>query len=809
MSSQSSLEFFNGVGGFDAAAREYVILLKPGQWTPAPWINIIAHDRFGCLVSEAGAGCTWSVNSQENLLTEWSNDPVRDPPSDAFYMRDEETGELWGPTALPVRDDDAQYEVRHGLGYTRYFHESHGIASELLVFVPPNDSVRISRLTLTNRSQLPRRIGVTAYLEWVLGVSRSGSAPYVATEIDGETGAMFARNSWNRDFGSRVAFSDLRGAQTAWTGDRTEFLGRNGDADRPAALDKGQQLSGRTGAAFDPCGALQTVIDIPPGATRTVVWLLGQGGSRDEACKLIQKYRGADLDACLKEVTDSWAAVTDTVQVKTPDRAGDLMLNQWLLYQTLACRLWARTAFYQSSGAYGFRDQLQDVLALAVTRPDLTRAHILKAAAHEFVEGDVQHWWHEPCDKGIRSRFSDDLLWLPYVASHYLDVTADDSILDESVAFLDGAVLAPGQLTSYFEPRIAAERATLFEHCARTIDRSLPVGGHLLPLIGTGDWNDGMNRIGDQGRGESVWLAWFLQGILTTWAAIAAKRGETKRAETCNVHAATLTHAIDAEAWDGQWYRRAYFDSGKPLGTAGADACEIDSIAQSWAAMTGTGDPERARIAMKSLYDRLVRREERIVLLLTPPFDHTELEPGYIKGYVPGVRENGAQYTHAAAWAAIAFAELGDGDKAGELLQMLNPITHALTPEDVERYRVEPYVSAGDVYSNPAHLGRGGWTWYSGSAGWLYRAGIEWQLGLRVRGSRLNLNPCIPTAWPGFSAKVRHGSTYYEVVVENPAKVSRGVTLIELDGVEQTDHAGIALVDDKRSHHVRVVLGTV
>jgi cyclic beta-1,2-glucan synthetase len=801
------LEFFNGLGGFDADGREYVTILRAGQWTPAPWINVIANPNFGCLVSEAGSGCTWSINSQENLLTAWSNDPVSDPPSEMFYVRDEDSGELWSPTPLPIREESGEYVVRHGHGYTRVAYDAHGVALELLQFVPVDDPIKISRLTLTNHSPYSRRLSVTAYLEWVLGVSRSGSAPFVTTEMDPATGAMFARNSWSRDFSTRIAFADLGGAQTAWTGDRTEFLGRNGAPDRPAALNRRERLSGRTGAAFDPCCALQTIVEIPAGGHASVVWFLGQTETHDQARTLIQRYRSDDLEARLKAVTDGWAATLSTVQVKTPDRALDLLLNQWLLYQTLACRLWARTAFYQASGAFGFRDQLQDVMALTVSRPDLTRAHILKAASHQFVEGDVQHWWHEPVGRGVRSRFSDDLLWLPYVVSHYLNVTGDEAILDEAIPFLEGAVLAAGQLTSYFEPRIAAEQGTLFEHCARALDRSLGVGVHGLPLMGTGDWNDGMNRVGFQGKGESVWLAWFLHAVLATWAPVAAARGETKRAETWAGHATTIKEAVEREAWDGSWYRRAYFDDGTPLGIAGSDACAIDSIAQSWSVISGAGDPDRARRAMASVDQYLVRRNDDVILLLTPPFDHTALEPGYIKGYVPGVRENGAQYTHAAAWVVIAFAALGDGDKAGELLAMLNPITHATTPHDVQRYRVEPYVAVADIYSAAPHVGRGGWTWYTGSAGWLYRAGIEWVLGVRVQGTRLVLNPCIPSGWPGFTLTFRYRSARYDIVVENPSGVCRGVALLELDGVALDDRTGIPLADDQKIHRVRVVLG--
>ena len=644
----SNLEFFNGLGGFAADGAEYRIVLRAGQWTPAPWINVIANPGFGCLVSEAGAGCTWSINSQLNLLTPWSNDPVCDPPSEMFYVRDDDSGELWSPTPLPIREIAGDYVVRHGQGWSRFEYDAHGIALELLQFVPADDPVKISRLMLTNRSSRTRRLSLTAYLEWVLGASRSDSAPFVITETDPATGAMFARNPWNSDFSSRIAFADLGGRQTAWTGDRTEFLGRNGTPDHPAALTGHQPMSGRTGPALDPCCAFQTTVEMPPGGGATVMLLLGQAETREQAAALVQRYRSADLDAQLGVVTGRWDQFLGTLQVTTPDRSLDLMLNRWLLYQTLACRLWARTAFYQASGAFGFRDQLQDVMAVAIARPDLARAHLLKAASRQFLEGDVQHWWHEPSGRGVRTRIADDLLWLPYVTSHYLDLTADLAILDEAVPFLEGAPLAPGQLESYFEPHVSAQVGTLFEHGARALDRSLEVGVHGLPLMGTGDWNDGMNLVGVGGRGESVWQAWFLYASLAAWAPLAQARGEGARAATWKSHAAALKRAVEREAWDGNWYRRAYFDDGTPLGSATNDACAIDSIAQSWSVMSGAADPDRARRAMLSVDQRLVRAADGLILLLAPPFDNTHLQPGYIKGYVPGVRENGGQYTHAA-----------------------------------------------------------------------------------------------------------------------------------------------------------------
>jgi len=784
-----------------------VIVLDEGRWTPSPWINVIANPGFGFQVSESGSGYTWSVNSRENQLTAWSNDPVSDPPGETIYVRDEETGDLWGPTALPIREEISPYVIGHGQGYTRFEHVAHGISLELLQLVPLDDPIKISRLTLTNESGRPRRLSVTAYVEWVLGVSRPAAAPFVVTEIDGQTGAMLARNAWRREFGARVAFADLGGTQTAWTGDRTEFLGRNGSPDHPAALAAGHRLSGRVGAGLDPCSALQAMIALPARGQAEVVFLLGEAESLEQARELIVRYRTHDVAAVLRAVGERWGALLGTVQVRTPDRSMDILLNGWLLYQTLSCRVWARSAFYQAGGAYGFRDQLQDVMALAVAEPALARQHVLRAAARQFEDGDVQHWWHPPSGRGVRTRISDDLLWLPYAVARYVEIVGDGAVLDEVVSFLEGPKLEVGQRESYFEPRASDERSTLFEHCARALDRSLAVGTHGLPLIGTGDWNDGMNEVGAGGKGESVWLGWFLHAVLSEWAGLADARGEDKRAEQWRRHASALKESLEREAWDGGWYRRAYFDDGTPLGAAVNDACRIDSIAQSWSVISAAGAPARQARAMAAVDAHLVRRADGVVLLLTPPFDGTSLEPGYIKGYVPGVRENGGQYTHAAIWSAIAYAALGDGDKAAELFAMLNPINRASTAAGVHRYKVEPYVIAADVYTEAPHVGRGGWTWYTGSAGWMYRAGLESILGFRLRGARLVIEPCIPHAWRGFELVFRYRSTRYDLVVENPRGMSRGVSSVEVEGVPLAGDLSIRLVDDGKAHRVRIVLG--
>jgi cyclic beta-1,2-glucan synthetase len=800
------LEFFNGLGGFAENGREYVAVLGPGQSTPAPWSNVIANASFGFQVSESGSGYTWSGNSRENQLTPWSNDPVSDPISEAIYIRDDETGEVWGPTAQPIRLEGSTYLARHGPGYSRFEHVHGGIELDLVQFVPLDDPLKVSILTIENRSGRSRRLSVTAYAEWALGPSRAASAPRIVTALDPTTGAILVRNPWNTEFARRVAFLDLGGRQTAWTADRTEFLGRNGAPDRPAGLERGYRLLGSVGAGMDPCAALQTSFELTNGARTEVLVLLGE---TDEASApdLIRRGRSTDHDATQRAVASQWDDIQGTVQVRTPDRSMDIMLNGWLIYQTLACRLWARTGFYQAGGAYGFRDQLQDVIALVTARRDLAREHLLRAAAHQFVEGDVQHWWHPPSGRGVRTRISDDRLWLPYAVDRYLTVTGDVGVLDEMVPYLEGPVLRPDQTDAYFQPEPAPGGASLFEHCAAALDRSLAVGAHGLPLIGSGDWNDGMNRVGHEGRGESVWLGWFLYTVLAAFAPIADGCGQGPRADRWRAHMKTLKRSLERHGWDGDWYRRAFFDDGTPLGSAINVECRIDSIAQSWGVLSGAAEPLRAERAMAAVEEYLVRRGDGLVLLFTPPFDHSDVDPGYVKGYVPGIRENGGQYTHGAIWSVLAFAALGDGDKAGELFSILNPINHSSTRAGVHRYKVEPYVMAADVYTEPPHVGRGGWTWYTGSSGWMYQAGIEWILGFRLRGTTLVIDPCIPRAWPGYEIDFRYQSARYEIVVENPKGVSSGVATVELDGMALADGAAVPLADDGVTHQVRIVLG--
>ena len=774
------LEFANGLGGFDLDGREYVVRLDAWSNTPAPWINVIANPQFGFQASAEGSGYTWADNSRENQLTPWSNDPVSDPPGEALYVRDEDSLALFSPTAQPLRDS-GHYEARHGFGYSRFSHQASGIAMELLQYVPLDDPIKISRLTLRNLSGRPRRLSVTAYAEWVLGSTRAASAPFIVSRQDSATGAILVRNPWSIAFTGRSAFSDLGGRQSSWTADRSEFIGRNSSLAQPAALARQTPLSGSLGAGLDPCTALQCQLELQPGESIEVLWLLGQCASEQQASALIEQYRQADLDAVLSQVQAHWQRVLGAVQVQTPSRAMDIMLNGWLLYQTLACRVWARSAFYQASGAYGFRDQLQDGMALTFACPSLTRGHILRAASRQFVEGDVQHWWLPHSGQGVRTRISDDRVWLAYATAQYIQCSGDAAILDEQLDFLEGPLLATGEHDAFFQPMQADAPASLFEHCARGLDQCLQLTGELgLPLIGGGDWNDGMNRVGEHGKGESVWLGWLLLRTIALFAPYAEVH-DSARVARWRAHAEQLRLALETYAWDGKWYRRATFDDGTWLGSVQSSECRIDSIAQSWAVLSAGADPLRANMAMAAMQRQLIREDDGIALLFTPPFDKTPLEPGYIKGYPPGLRENGGQYSHAAMWAILAYCQLGSAKQAFDLFDLVNPINHGNSPEACQRYRVEPYVLAADVYAVAPHNGRGGWTWYTGAAGWMHRAGIEGILGIRREGDWLLLNPCIPPDWPGFSARIALADSHYQIELSNPDQRSQGIRQAWLD----------------------------
>ncbi len=821
--------FANGLGGFTPDGREYCVLVQGPQppavgrngppvhgphnqhaapaphlrLPPAPWVNVVANPAVGFVASEAGSGFTWTVNSQSNRLTPWSNDPVSDPPGEVVYLRDEETGEVWSPTPLPVPSWEPTL-VRHGQGYTVYERNTHGLAHELTLFVPPEDPVKLIRLKVRAAgNERPRRLSATFYAEWVLGLNRDTAAMHVLTQVDDETGALLARNPFRIDFSGRVAFADVDRRPRTLTADRLAFLGRHGSPAAPAAMGR-QELAERVGAAIDPCAAFQVHLEIRPGAEAEVVFLIGEADDVETARALVRRYREPGRAAqALQEIKDAWDKRLGTVQVRTPDPALDLLANRWLLYQVLACRYWGRSGFYQSGGAYGFRDQLQDVMALVHAAPDVTRAHILRAAARQFLEGDVQHWWHPPTGRGIRTRISDDPAWLPFVAGYYIDATGDAAILDEPVDYLEAPPLKPEQEDDYRLAAPAGRPGPLYEHCVKGLERVDHRGAHGLPLMGHGDWNDGMNLVGAGGKGESVWLAWFAIAVFRQFAGLAEARGDPARAADLRRRADELAAACEKSAWDGDWYRRAYFDDGTPLGSARSPACQIDSLAQTWAVLCAAADPEHARRAMEAALARLVDRQGRLILLFTPPFDAEPIDPGYIKGYLPGIRENGGQYTHAAAWVVQAFAALRRGRLAAELLTILNPIRHAEDPQGVETYKVEPYVVAGDVYSRPPHVGRGGWTWYTGSASWIYRTILESILGLRRHGDRLTIDPCIPPDWRDYEITYRFRSSTYRIAVENPKGLEFGSPTVWLDGQPQAEPI-IPLADDGQDHEVRI-----
>ncbi len=808
-----SLIYYNGIGGFSEDGREYKILLADKQWTPAPWINVIANDAdFGFQVSESGSGFTWAVNSRENRLTPWSNDAISDPIGEVIYIRDEETGAFWTPTPLPIRGHET-YVARHGQGYSIFEYKTRGISHVMTVFAAKKECIKITQLKLMNNSSRPRRLSVTSYVEWVLGVQRSSSSPSVVSwqdklsssdKTDKSSGILFATNYYNNEFAAQVAFTDMSGIEhRSYTCDRKSFIGRNGSLAEPKAL-KSKDLDQASGSALDPCGALRSFIDLNIGEEVTLTISLGSSPHVEGARTLALKYRDHKVVAtALQEVKDGWEEILGAVVVSSPDAAMNISMNRWLLYQTIVCRLWARSAFYQSGGAYGFRDQLQDVMAVTTVRPDLSRQQILRAAARQFPEGDVQHWWHPPTGRGVRTSFSDDLLWLPYVVAHYIETTGDRSILDEEVLFIEAALLGHGEESSYTLPTVSNTNVSVLEHCLLTIDRSLKVGKHNLPLMGCGDWNDGMNRVGIHGAGESVWMGWFLYKTIKDFLPVMKEAQEPKRYQAYEAHLKILTDALDSNGWDGDWYRRAYFDNGEPLGSSQNSECRIDSIAQSWAVLSEAAPLGRARQAMAAVDEYLIDQSDGLIKLFAPPFDKSANDPGYIKGYLPGVRENGGQYTHAAIWTVMAIAKLGNGNRASELYALLNPINHTSTVAGLHKYKVEPYVIAADIYGMSPHLGRGGWTWYTGSASWMYRAGLESILGFQIiGGNKLRMKPCIPTHWNGYQIKYRFKSATYLIEVKNPFGVSiSSEPIITIDGKKMSPpQMDIALLDDQKEH---------
>ena len=802
-SAENKLNYFNGIGGFSEEGNEYVIRLEKGKNTPAPWINVIANPGFGFIVSESGSGYTWYGNSRENKLTPWSNDAITDNPGEIIYISDTDTGEVWSLTCLPIRED-THYTITHGFGYSVFEHVSHGIKQRLSQHVPIDDSIKLSIASIKNTTGKKRNLTLTYFIRPILGVTDQVNAMHIKTSI-GDTGTLRVENPYNEEYPGYICFIDSSQKGFTVTGDRKEFFG-SGDVDSPECLSR-VSLSGNVGIGYDPCAALQMKVALEPNESREIVFALGMASGIEGVEKLTEKY--CDVKTAIEslvEVKDFWKNRLDSVQVVTPNVPMNLMLNGWLQYQVISCRLWARSAFYQSGGAYGFRDQLQDCLSVVQIWPQLVREQILRHASHQFLQGDVQHWWHEPKGSGTRTRISDDRLWLPYVTAEYIRVTGDSKILEEELAFLDDKILLESEDERYSIPEISENKATLYEHCLRAIKVSLNFGSHGLPLMGSGDWNDAMNNVGNRGSGESVWLAWFLASVLEMFSPICKMMGDDELVKEYAGIRLAIVEAVEKNAWDGNWYLRAYFDNGTPLGSTHNLDCRIDSISQSWSVISGAGKPERAVNAMNSMEEYLVSSEDGIIKLLKPPFDKGETEPGYIKGYIPGVRENGGQYTHAAAWAIIAFAKLGNGDKAWELFDLINPINHSNNLREYSRYKVEPYVMAADVYAVYPHIGRGGWSWYTGAAGWMYKAGLENIMGFSKKGKTIIIDPCIPKNWEGYSIKYKYNNSTYDIKVNNPQGINKGVKKISVDGKVSASNQ-IKLVNDGKTHDVDVLMG--
>ncbi|MCR1934322.1 GH36-type glycosyl hydrolase domain-containing protein [Clostridium tepidum] len=793
------LEYFNEIGGFDIKNNEYTIILENYNNTPLPWINIMSNGNFGFHVSESGSSYSWYKNSRENKLTNWSNDPIIDGESEHIYVRDEITGEIWSITPNPIRDS-GKYIINHGFGYSNFKHYANGIIGEITNYCPMGDNCKISLIKLKNNTDIRRKISVTYYASTVLGVSKQLSSQYISTYLDKEN-FIYSRNPYNSSFKETIAYLKIIGGrEESFTGNRKEFLGIEGSIENPKAL-KYIKLNDEVGAAMDPCMAENSKIILEPNEEKVLIAILGAEDNIDAVRENINKYNNEII--AFKELNNTkkyWLKITNTIKVKTPDKSMDLMLNGWLLYQVIVCRLWSRTAFYQSGGAYGFRDQLQDVMAVCYINPDITKKQIIYSSSRQFKEGDVQHWWHPIVESGIRTRFSDDLLWLPYVTIDYIKNTGDYSILDESINYLEEPPLREGEDERYNVASISSEKGSIYEHCIRAINRALKFGEHNIPLMGSGDWNDGMSTVGNKGKGESVWLGWFLYSILKSFIDICDYKKDIVNMNRYKEYLQFIKENIEKNAWDGSWYRRAYFDNGIPLGSIENDECIIDSLSQSWSVISGAGKESRVKEAMAAVEKNLIKKDKGIISLLTPAFDKSNLQPGYIKGYLPGVRENGGQYTHAAIWVVLAFCKLKMEDKAWSLFNMINPINHTKSYFNCQNYKVEPYVMTADIYDVEPHVGRGGWSWYTGAASWMYRTGIEGILGLKLKGKDgFYIDPCIPKDWKQYEIIYSRGNCKYNIKVIRENKKELWV-----DGKLKTNN--IIPIFEEGTHEIKVLI---
>lgn len=793
-------EFFNGFGGFVNNGKEYEILLEGDVKPPFPWINVIANKKFGFHISESGAGFTWSNNSRENKITPWSNDPVSDRASEVIYIKDEISGKIFTPVSLG-RSGRGTYRVRHGFGYSIFYHEEEGINQKLTVFTPINEPVKIWELELNNITERERYLTLTYYLEWVLGAERDYTSPYIVTSYNNEYEYLSAKSVYSYHFRKHEAFIFSSEMIMGYTGDRQEVLGSKGSILNPLGLDK--MFSCNTGACYDSCGAIQASIAIKPNETKKIIFGMGQSDNRNEINEIRQKYRDINKAGSeFRRIKSYWNDLFGSIRVETQDRAIDILVNGWLLYQTISCRLYARAAFYQCGGAYGFRDQLQDCLSLLFVDPDFLKEQIIMSAGRQFEEGDVQHWWHPPTGTGVRTRISDDLLWLPYTVAAFVKFTGDYSILEKKVNYIKGPLLEENQHETMFTPDTSEITEDIYEHCKKAILRT-GFGIHGLPLIGGGDWNDGMNEVGINGTGESVWLGWFIYALISNFLPLCRHRGDEDFITRLEKMKADLQTAIEENAWDGEWYIRAFYDDYEKLGSKENDECKIDSISQSWSIISGAAMRDRSLKALQSAWQYLVVEEEGVSLLLTPPFNKTNKNPGYIKRYYPGIRENGGQYTHGAVWLAIAAAMADDKNKAYSLFSMLNPILSTANRKDALKYGKEPYVMTADIWYNQHYIGRGGWSWYTGSAGWMYQGLINWFLGIRKEGCKLVIDPATPQGFGEYTVYYRYKTSSYTIKIMAGNDIEKSEREIIIDGVRIKGNR-VELKDDGKSYEIVV-----
>lgn len=798
-------EFATVYGGFIDQGRAYRMERTGTTPTPAPWSNVIAGPTFGTLVTETGAGFTWAGNSQGYRLTPWRNEPLQDRPGELIYVHNIERGTVWSPQILAA---SGSATTIHRPGASTLTGAYEGVDYELTIFVPITASVpvRIHMLKLSSSDGSTHKLRVTTAIELVLGDIAEHTQQTLSTRWDDLSQALVIGHQGVHSGSGRVAFSAHDVPVYDFTGDRSEFMGPVRGMELPGGLSS-EHLSERTGGDLDAMAVIRSDVELTPAEPITFHGFLGSVEDVSQVADVLAIVRQpGSVGQLLAKAESWWADLSGAIQISTPSRQTDIMVNTWLPYQVLSGRIWGRTGYYQSSGAFGYRDQLQDGLALVYGAPAITRQLIIQAAGHQFIEGDVQHWWQPETTLGLRTRMSDDRLWLPYITARYIESTGDYAILDQKVPFLKGRTLREGELEAYYEAQVSSDIGTILEHCCRAIEVSAVFGARGLPIIGTGDWNDGFNRVGVEGKGESVWLAWFMAIALQDVAGFVARQDANSPApDRYREMARTLLHNVEFNAWDGQWYQRAFYDDGTPLGSHASDEAKIDVLAQAWAVMAG-GDHERARTATASAVKYLVDSRHKLVSVLTPAFDHGVKNPGYIKGYMPGIRENGGQYTHGSLWLPMALARQGDPETAVRLLEMMNPIAHTSSREAADRYVVEPYVMAGDVYSLKGHEGRGGWSWYTGSAGWMYRIWLQEILGLKVSGDQLLVEPNIPASWSGYELTYRFGTATYAISIKNPQRAQRGIHSRNLDG-RPTDSGAITMIDDGRMHTVDILLG--